>query len=83
MPELVLNDAGGAASNLASLRMLEDEKKEYASALAWMVSRDMEEGDDIAKEVWNAPLSRAAKHLILGAALREQERRDRAKANKN
>jgi hypothetical protein len=63
--------------------MLEDEKKEYAAALSWMIGRETKEGEEFAREVWNSKLSTTAKQLLLGAALREQERRARVNTQKN
>lgn len=80
---LVLKDQSALPSNAASLRMLEDEKKEYAAALNWMIARDTKDGDEFAREVWNSPLSSTAKHIVLGAALREQERRAKRSATHN
>jgi hypothetical protein len=62
---------------------LEAERKEFVAALAWMIGRDSKKGSDFAKDVWDSNLSAAAKHLLLGAALREQERRARAGAPRN
>lgn len=81
--EMSLNDRSSEPSKEATLRMLENERREFAAALAWMIERDSKKGSDFAKDVWDSNLSATAKHLLLGAALREQERRAHAGAQKN
>lgn len=83
--ESALNESTGLTSNVATLRMLEEERKEFAAAIRWLVQRAGSEDalEQLHKDVWSAKISRAAKHAVLAAVLTAQEEHHRARLGKN
>jgi transcriptional regulator with XRE-family HTH domain len=80
-----LNETAGGPSKDATLRMLEQERRELVAALEWMVARLTPETalEQLHKDVWAAKLSAAAKGSILSAVLQTQERRARDAQRQN
>lgn len=80
-----LNESAGGPSKDATLRMLEQERRELIAALEWMVARLKPETEleQLHKDVWTAELSPAAKASVMSALLHEQERRKHGTARHN
>lgn len=81
----VLKEPDGAPSTSTQLKMLEDERKEFATAIQWLVGRTGSDDalEDLHREVWRASISRAAKQAVINALMREQERRQKKQTASN